>query len=162
RVGERNVLLAFLAEDTLRGEHLPAHGARGPGHFALGIAAEALDSWRRRLPAHGVAIEQEGTWPRGGRALYFRDPARHLGGRGAPPGGTGDGRYLGLGGGVVMGIDASSLLSVGCEKHPHFPLRPLICRCARRRTKITGKVAARDGCRLTGVRRRPYTPQLIV
>ncbi|HMB03906.1 MAG TPA: VOC family protein [Isosphaeraceae bacterium] len=75
RVGEGDVLLLFLADTTIRGDHLPAHGARGPGHFALGIDAEALEAWRRRLQEHGVAIEHEATWPRGGRSLYFRDPA---------------------------------------------------------------------------------------
>jgi catechol 2,3-dioxygenase-like lactoylglutathione lyase family enzyme len=75
RVGRASVLLAFLPEATLTGEHLPAHGARGPGHFALGIPAEALAEWRQRLAAHGVAVEKEVTWPRGGTSLYFRDPA---------------------------------------------------------------------------------------
>ena len=28
------------------GDHLPAHGCRGPGHFALGIDALDLDAWR--------------------------------------------------------------------------------------------------------------------
>lgn len=75
RVGEGDVLLLFLADATIRGDHLPAHGARGPGHFALGIDAEALEAWRRRLQEHGVAIEHEAIWPRGGCSLYFRDPA---------------------------------------------------------------------------------------
>lgn len=75
RVGPRNVLLAFIAATTIRGEHLPAHGATGPGHFALGIVNEALESWRDHLDKHGIAIEHELTWPRGGRSLYFRDPA---------------------------------------------------------------------------------------
>ncbi|QDV37702.1 VOC family protein [Tautonia plasticadhaerens] len=74
RVGD-GVLLAFDPEATLRGDMLPPHGAGGPGHFALGVRAENLDGWRRRLEGHGVAVEQEVTWPRGGRSLYFRDPA---------------------------------------------------------------------------------------
>ncbi len=74
RVGE-SVLLLFRAAETLKGTILPAHGASGPGHFALGIAADDLEAWRRRLAAHGVAIEQEVHWPRGGKSLYFRDPA---------------------------------------------------------------------------------------
>ena len=75
RVGD-GVLLAFNPEATLRGDMLPPHGARGPGHFALGVRAEDLDEWRRRLEGHGVAVEKEVTWPRGGRSLYyFRDPA---------------------------------------------------------------------------------------
>jgi catechol 2,3-dioxygenase-like lactoylglutathione lyase family enzyme len=75
RVGDADVLLLFFADETLKGLHLPAHGARGPGHFALGIDADALDAWRRRLADQGVAIEQEVAWPRGGHSLYFRDPA---------------------------------------------------------------------------------------
>ncbi len=75
RVGTGNVLLAFLAEATLKGDQLPAHGAKGPGHFALGIDAGDLDVWRRRLTEKEVGIEKEMEWPRGGRSIYFRDPA---------------------------------------------------------------------------------------
>ena len=75
RVGTANVFLAFLPEATLKGDQLPAHGARGPGHFALGIERAELDAWRQRLVASGVAIEKEVKWPRGGKSIYFRDPA---------------------------------------------------------------------------------------
>jgi catechol 2,3-dioxygenase-like lactoylglutathione lyase family enzyme len=75
RVGDRNVLLLFIAATTRRGEHLPAHGCTGPGHFALGVPAGSLPAWRRRLQEHGIAIEHEVEWPRGGHTLYFRDPA---------------------------------------------------------------------------------------
>jgi catechol 2,3-dioxygenase-like lactoylglutathione lyase family enzyme len=78
QVGEASVLLAFVAETTLKGEHLPSHGATGPGHFALGIEAGAFDAWRNHLHGHGVAIEKKVSWPRGGRSLYFRDPAGNL------------------------------------------------------------------------------------
>ena len=75
QVGEASVLLAFLAEATLKGDQLPPHGATGPGHFALGIDAESFDAWRMLLQGHGVTIEKEVEWPRGGKSLYFRDPA---------------------------------------------------------------------------------------
>ncbi|MBV8270398.1 MAG: VOC family protein [Planctomycetaceae bacterium] len=75
RVGASDVLLLFLAEETLKGAQLPAHGATGPTHFALGIAAADLDAWRKRLERHGVSIEKEVEWPRGGTSLYFRDPS---------------------------------------------------------------------------------------
>jgi catechol 2,3-dioxygenase-like lactoylglutathione lyase family enzyme len=39
------------------------------------IRAEGLDGWRRRIEGHGVVIEKEVGWPRGGRSIYFRDPA---------------------------------------------------------------------------------------
>jgi catechol 2,3-dioxygenase-like lactoylglutathione lyase family enzyme len=75
QVGEGSVLLAFLAEATLRGDQLPPHGATGPGHFALGIEADAFDAWREVLHSQGVAVEKEVEWPRGGKSLYVRDPA---------------------------------------------------------------------------------------
>ncbi len=78
QVGNSNVLLAFLADSTLKGEHLPPHGAIGPGHFALGIDADALDAWRQKLKISGVAIEKEVDWSRGGKSIYFRDPAGNL------------------------------------------------------------------------------------
>jgi catechol 2,3-dioxygenase-like lactoylglutathione lyase family enzyme len=75
QVGEASVLLAFLADATLKGDQLPPHGATGPGHFALGIEADSIDTWRKLLHSHGVRIEKEVEWPRGGKSLYFRDPA---------------------------------------------------------------------------------------
>lgn len=75
QVGENDVLLIFRAQSTLQGGRLPAHGSRGPGHFAMGIVADDFDSCRDWLLAHGVAIEHEQSWPLGGRSLYFRDPA---------------------------------------------------------------------------------------
>ncbi len=74
-VGDQSVLLVFRPESTLKGDRLPPHGARGPGHLALGIAPEDLDAWRQRLREHRVEIEHEESWPRGGHSLYFRDPA---------------------------------------------------------------------------------------
>jgi catechol 2,3-dioxygenase-like lactoylglutathione lyase family enzyme len=78
RVSEASLLLVFNPESCRKGDVLPAHGATGPGHFALGVRAESLDHWRRRLGEKGVTIEKEVTWPRGGRSLYFRDPAGNL------------------------------------------------------------------------------------
>lgn len=78
RVAGAQMLLVFLAEVTKRGDQLPAHGAAGAGHFAFGVPADSLDGWRRRLSEHGVAIEQEVSWPPGGRSLFFRDPAGNL------------------------------------------------------------------------------------
>ena len=78
QTGENQVLLLFRPDSTLKGDRLPPHGARGPGHVAFGIAAEDLDSWRDRLLRHGVEVEHEETWQRGGRSLYFRDPSGNL------------------------------------------------------------------------------------
>jgi catechol 2,3-dioxygenase-like lactoylglutathione lyase family enzyme len=78
RVGAASVLLVFNPDATLTGGMLPAHGTRGPGHFALGVPADALEAWRDHLAACGIAVEKEVTWPLGGRSLYFRDPAGNL------------------------------------------------------------------------------------
>jgi len=54
---------------------VPTHGAYGPGHIAFAVDEADLPAWRERLCRHGVTIEQEITWPGGGRSIYFRDPA---------------------------------------------------------------------------------------
>jgi len=75
QVGEASVLLAFIAETTLKGDPFPAHGTKGQSHFALGIQSGDLDSWRKHLQSHSILIEKEIDWPKGGHSIYFRDPA---------------------------------------------------------------------------------------
>jgi catechol 2,3-dioxygenase-like lactoylglutathione lyase family enzyme len=36
-----------------------------------------LDGAAHELRTHHVEIEREITWPRGGRSIYFRDPANN-------------------------------------------------------------------------------------
>ena len=60
---------------TVNGATVPVHGARGPGHVAFRVAEATLDGWRHWFTAAGVVIESEVPWPKGGRSLYFRDPA---------------------------------------------------------------------------------------
>lgn len=75
------VLLVFRAEATRQppppGARLPVppHGTTGPGHFCIAARSDALDAWRAHLEAAGIGIEADFTWPKGGRSLYFRDPA---------------------------------------------------------------------------------------
>lgn len=57
---------------------IPPHDAAGRAHFAFTIAAEDLPAWRAHLAAHGVAVEGEAQWPKGGVSLYFRDPDGNL------------------------------------------------------------------------------------
>ncbi len=88
QVGDRGMLLIFRPEATLRGDPLPAHGARGPGHFALGIAAGDLEAWRLRLsraPGGGGARAVLAAWrpfpllPGPGGQLRRADHAWRLG-----------------------------------------------------------------------------------
>lgn len=75
------VFLVFAADVTattpgaVGGVPVPAHGARGAGHVAFAVDEDALPQWRSHLATHGIAIEAEIAWPRGGRSLYVRDPA---------------------------------------------------------------------------------------
>ena len=77
------VLLLFakgLATTTavLPGGTIPPHDGNGRFHLAFAISASEVDAWRERLQSHGVSIEGEMEWPRGGTSLYFRDPDGHL------------------------------------------------------------------------------------
>jgi catechol 2,3-dioxygenase-like lactoylglutathione lyase family enzyme len=77
------VLLLFAKGATattavLPGGTIPPHDGNGRLHLAFAISASELDAWRERLQSHGVAIEGEVVWPRGGTSLYFRDPDGHL------------------------------------------------------------------------------------
>jgi catechol 2,3-dioxygenase-like lactoylglutathione lyase family enzyme len=80
RLGD-GMFLIFNPERTseepsvVGGAIVPAHGARGPGHVAFAIPDAEIPAWRSHIEAAGIQIESEVTWPRGGRSLYFRDPA---------------------------------------------------------------------------------------
>lgn len=80
-VGE-TVLLLFLRGSANQplplpfGGTIPPHDGAGPAHFAF--AAADVEPWRAQLVRHGVALEGEVHWPRGGTSLYFRDPDGHL------------------------------------------------------------------------------------
>jgi catechol 2,3-dioxygenase-like lactoylglutathione lyase family enzyme len=77
------VLLLFPKGSTtttavLPGGTIPPHDGNGRLHLAFAISAAEVDAWRERLQSHGVSIEGEMEWPRGGTSLYFRDPDGHL------------------------------------------------------------------------------------
>lgn len=80
-VGDTVLLLfkrgaATTPVDLPFGGTIPAHDGAGCLHFAFAVADVA--PWRQHLAAHGVAIEGEVRWPRGGVSLYFRDPDGNL------------------------------------------------------------------------------------
>jgi catechol 2,3-dioxygenase-like lactoylglutathione lyase family enzyme len=54
---------------------VPPHGADGEGHVCFRASADELEAWKARLESKGVAIEADFEWPKGGRSIYFRDPA---------------------------------------------------------------------------------------
>lgn len=74
------VLLVFNPAETMRPPApgklpVPPHGMSGEGHVCFAAGGSALEDWRRRLQAAGVAVESEVDWPQGGRSIYVRDPA---------------------------------------------------------------------------------------
>ena len=69
------MLLVFDPEAAGRGRNVPPHGAIGPGHACFAVPEAEIDGWKAHLAAHGVTIEHEQAWPRGGRSFYVRDPA---------------------------------------------------------------------------------------
>lgn len=78
---EPNELAGGTAPPVLPEEEGSGVAARRPdgrAHLAFAVDAEELEGWRRRLASHGVAVEGELSWARGGRSLYFRDPDGHL------------------------------------------------------------------------------------
>ncbi len=82
-VNGRSVLLLFVRGGTTEpvrtpGGVIPPHDGSGRLHMAFAIDPDALDPWRERLEAEGVAIEGRSDWKRGGHSLYFRDPDGNL------------------------------------------------------------------------------------
>jgi catechol 2,3-dioxygenase-like lactoylglutathione lyase family enzyme len=73
--GKRMLLLFNPLECREPNEQFPAHGAFGPGHVAFAVREAELPAWLEQLNERGVAIEKTIDWPRGGRSVYFRDPA---------------------------------------------------------------------------------------
>lgn len=82
-VNGRSVLLLFVRGGTTEpvrtpGGVIPPHDGSGRLHMAFAIDPDALDPWREKLAAEGIAIEGRSDWKRGGHSLYFRDPDGNL------------------------------------------------------------------------------------
>ena len=74
RLSDGNVLLVFDPSRTATpGRFVPEHGTTGGGHVAFKV--DDVDAAAQGLRNHAVEIEREITWPKGGRSVYFRDPA---------------------------------------------------------------------------------------
>jgi len=77
RLDDDGVLLLFDPTESSRaGRVVPSHGPSGATHVAFSVDEDELDAWRDRFAEHGVELEQDQDWQRGGaRSLYVRDPA---------------------------------------------------------------------------------------
>lgn len=71
----RAMLLVFDPNASRQNRQVPPHGTDGPGHVCFAVPEAELSAWRAHLAGHGVAIEHEERWPRGGWSFYVRDPA---------------------------------------------------------------------------------------
>jgi catechol 2,3-dioxygenase-like lactoylglutathione lyase family enzyme len=76
RLDDGGILLLFdPVQSAQPGRPVPSHGPSG-GSVHVAFVVDSLDGWRDRLREHGVEIEHEHEWARGGaRSLYVRDPA---------------------------------------------------------------------------------------
>lgn len=78
RCGEGMLLIfnpAATRQAAAHGPPVPVHGAEGPGHVCFAAESAAIEDWRRRFEAAGIAIDADFRWPNGARSLYVRDPA---------------------------------------------------------------------------------------
>jgi len=80
--GGGTVLLLFrrgasAAGVAAGGGQIPFHDGAGPAHVALAIRSDDVLEWESHLERCGVKVESRVDWPRGGRSIYFRDPAGH-------------------------------------------------------------------------------------
>jgi catechol 2,3-dioxygenase-like lactoylglutathione lyase family enzyme len=73
--GQQMLLLFNPLVSRETNDQFPSHGSFGAGHLAFAVAESQLPGWTERLKQHGVPIEKVIDWPRGGRSIYFRDPA---------------------------------------------------------------------------------------
>ena len=77
RAGE-SVLLCFLPEASRKGGNLPPHFGTGQLHLAFEVSRDDYNSWKSKIEAIGIPIEQEYDWGHGYLSFYFRDPDQHL------------------------------------------------------------------------------------
>jgi catechol 2,3-dioxygenase-like lactoylglutathione lyase family enzyme len=81
-VGGASVLLLFQRGATstplpTAGGVVPPHGGTGIQHIAFAIGEETRDAWLTRLEQHGIPVESQVRWQRGGESIYIRDPDGH-------------------------------------------------------------------------------------
>jgi len=75
KCGNRVFLVFNPVKTRELGTDFPPHGANGPGHAAFAVTMSELPAWCAFLDQNGVVIERDVHWPKGGRSVYFRDPA---------------------------------------------------------------------------------------
>ena len=72
-----SVFLLFQAAETLKGNTLPPHGARGSIHTCFVVPCDEYESWKSYLAERGVPVIREIRWPLG-LSFYFHDPDDNL------------------------------------------------------------------------------------
>jgi len=75
--GDAVLLLFNPTYAATQGRGVPTHGATGAGHVALRVEPGSLPTWAHHVRSHGVPVELERAWQRGGASLYFRDPSNN-------------------------------------------------------------------------------------
>jgi catechol 2,3-dioxygenase-like lactoylglutathione lyase family enzyme len=73
----KSVFLLFRADETLKGNSLPPHGAQGPVHTCFVVPADEYENWKAYLTEHDVPVIHQLEWPLG-LSFYFHDPDGNL------------------------------------------------------------------------------------
>jgi catechol-2,3-dioxygenase len=79
----KSMLLIFNPKNTMIKSNsvFPIHGAITPPaivHFALEIEKEDYENSKNMLNQNKIEIEEEITWKKGTKSIYFRDPIGNL------------------------------------------------------------------------------------
>jgi catechol 2,3-dioxygenase-like lactoylglutathione lyase family enzyme len=66
------------ADKDVPGGRIPGHRGDGPAHMAFHVAIADYDAWKAFMAKRNIPILSEVTFERGGRSLYFNDPAGNV------------------------------------------------------------------------------------
>lgn len=72
-----SMLLIFDPDASRRQSSPPPHYGSGQLHFAFEVPWDDYEAAKATIRGLGIAIEDEQSWPAGGRSFYFRDPEGH-------------------------------------------------------------------------------------
>jgi catechol 2,3-dioxygenase-like lactoylglutathione lyase family enzyme len=76
RVGTQ-IFLCFNPDVTRHDTQMPPHFGTGQLHLAFEAEEGTYETWKEKLIAQGIPVEQEQTWREGRKSFYFRDPDQH-------------------------------------------------------------------------------------
>jgi len=75
-----SVLLCFIASNSRKKKHLPAHYGEGKLHYAFECKFEEYEAWKQKFIDLGIPITHEQGWRDDKvKSFYFEDPDGNVG-----------------------------------------------------------------------------------